>query len=70
MVTNEFLNDYLFHFNPYENRWYGFKREHNSAYFNNREGIPKGEIFTALSSWEVKNLIVNHHSQTVKTKRS
>jgi len=68
MVTNEFLNDYLFHLNPYENRWYGFKREHATLYFNNREGIPKGELYSALSSWEVKDLIINHHTSPKKAR--
>lgn len=34
-VNLEFLNDYLFHFNPYTGMWAGFKREDNVEYFNN-----------------------------------
>ena len=28
------LYDYLFHYNPYEEAWYAFKREEKEKYFN------------------------------------
>lgn len=71
MVTNEFLNDYLFHYNPYEKMWYGFKREYASTYFNDRESIPKNELFAGLSSWEAKDSVIkNYHPQSAKVKKA
>lgn len=38
METNETflegLNDYLFHYNPYNETWSAFKREDSNSYFN------------------------------------
>ena len=33
-MKNEFLQQYVFHFNPYTNEWNGFLREHYLEYFN------------------------------------
>lgn len=63
MVNNEFLNNYLFHYNPYEKKWYAFERENTTVYFNDREKL-KDNLFTALSSWEVRDLVIKHHLQT------
>lgn len=36
------LYDYLFHYNPYEKIWYGFKRDDSHKYFNgSKKGIMK-----------------------------
>lgn len=31
---NEEMYDWLFHYNPYEELWYAFKRENKEKYFN------------------------------------
>lgn len=33
-VSDDILFDYLFHFNPYKQLWFAFKREHSIGYFN------------------------------------
>jgi hypothetical protein len=40
----EFLQGYIFHFNPYTKLWAGFAREHSNDYFN---GIKNDNIFTS-----------------------
>lgn len=34
MNKTEFLQQYIFHFNPYTQMWAGFKREDSNNYFN------------------------------------
>lgn len=33
-TQNEFLQGYIFHYNPYTQMWAGIKREDNNDYFN------------------------------------
>jgi hypothetical protein len=47
----EQFHDYLFHFNPYEGKWFAFKREDNDTYFNDRLNC------NTLSSRNIKDLI-------------
>lgn len=36
MKRPEHFQDYLFHYNPYTERWHAFKREDMSDYFNGK----------------------------------
>jgi hypothetical protein len=38
-MKNNFLYDYIFHFNPHEQLWYAFKRDEANAYWSNRESV-------------------------------
>ena len=49
MTTEEVLQHYLFHYNPFEKKWYGFKREDSNKYFTDKK--------TALSNKSMKKLI-------------
>ena len=33
-TKSEFLQGYIFHYNPYTQMWAGIKREHTNEYFN------------------------------------
>lgn len=43
--------DYLFHYNPYEDLWYAFKREDSNDYFSDRKTID------TLSAKDIKTLL-------------
>jgi hypothetical protein len=48
---NENFQDILFHYNPYEDLWYAFKRSDANSYFSDRKSV-----FT-LSAKNIKDLI-------------
>jgi len=48
---NENFQDILFHYNPYEELWYAFRRDDANSYFSDRKSIP------TLSSAKIKDLI-------------
>lgn len=50
-LKNYVLYDYLFHYNPYEEVWSAFKREHKEKYFNGE--LAKDEV---LKSKNIKTL--------------
>lgn len=55
----EALQDWLFHFNPYKQKWYAFKREQNSAYFNGElkdEEMIHGTDVIAMMKFISKNI--------------
>jgi len=47
----EQFQDVLFHYNPYEDLWYAFKRSDANDYFSNRQAIK------TLSGTSIKTLI-------------
>lgn len=36
-MKNSSLYDYIFHFNPHEQLWYAFRREHANDYWNDKD---------------------------------
>jgi hypothetical protein len=50
MTKLEHFQDYLFHYNPYQDLWFAFKREDSVGYFN-------GEDVATTSAHEIKHLI-------------
>lgn len=38
-MKKEYLYNWVFYFNPYEQLWFAFKREDYSEFFNNRQKI-------------------------------
>lgn len=36
-MKNSELYDYIFHFNPHEQLWYAFRREHANDYWNDKD---------------------------------
>ena len=48
--NTEKLYDYLFHYNPYEELWYAFKRKQYGDYFNGKKsGLMKNKDFDELT---------------------
>ena len=48
-ISNEYLNDILFHFNPYSNLWRCCNREHQAEMFNgDKTNIIESEKFDIL----------------------
>lgn len=54
-MKNEAFNDWVFHYNPYEEEWCAVVREHYNDYFNGRE-IPLGKFY---KSKDIK--IITHY---------
>ena len=48
----EKFQDILFHYNPYEDKWFAFKRDDANDYFSNRENIKllSGSSISAIVS--------------------
>jgi len=38
-MKNNVLYDYMFHFNPYEQLWYAFRREEANAYWSDKDNV-------------------------------
>jgi hypothetical protein len=53
-MKNSELYDYVFHFNPYEQLWYAFKRDQANDYWNDRDA-KKNEKF--LKAKDIKVLL-------------
>jgi len=49
MPKSDKLNDWLFHFSPYKDMWFAFKRDHLIEYFN-------GDYTNVLKSDSIKTL--------------
>lgn len=48
----ETLQDYLFHYNPYQGIWFAFNREHYLEYFNgNYENTTKHKNIKTLAAY-------------------
>lgn len=50
MTKSEHFQDFLFHYNPYKDLWFAFKREDSNGYFN-------GEDVPTTSYHNIKDLI-------------
>ena len=50
MTKSEHFQDFLFHYNPYRDLWFAFKREDSNGYFN-------GEDVPTTSYHNIKDLI-------------
>ena len=53
-MKNNALYDYIFHFNPHEQLWYAFRREHANDYWNDKD-TRGNERF--LKAKDVKTLV-------------
>lgn len=38
-MKDSVLYDYMFHFNPHDQLWYGFKRDEANAYWSDRDSV-------------------------------
>lgn len=56
MRKTEVFNDWLFHYNPYQEMWYAFKREHHLEYFNGEhKNVLKSDNIKTLEQYIQKN---------------
>lgn len=53
-MKNEYLQGWVFHFNPYTNEWNAFIREHYVSYFN---GMGGGDILRASNMGELLKMV-------------
>ena len=60
--TNYPLYDYLFHFNPYEQVWSAFKREHKERYFNGE--LSDSEMFKSKTIKTLVDYIIKINTAT------
>lgn len=56
--NKEYLMDYMFHFNPYNQTWHTFNRDKKDDYFN--KGISE------LSAKDMKDILKELHKENVK----
>lgn len=50
-MSNEFFQDWLFHYNPYTKEWNAFKREHMNDYFNGSIQALHSKSFKTLTGY-------------------
>jgi hypothetical protein len=55
-IDKPYYYDWLFHFNPYTNRWYAFNRSNYNHYFNDRESHKKDKPYFYKSK-DIKTLL-------------
>lgn len=59
VVKDEFLQQWMFHFNPYTREWNGFHRDNYVKYLN---GVGGDSIYTASSMGELLRYIKSKHA--------
>lgn len=51
-MKDSVLYDYMFHFNPHDQLWYGFKRDEANAYWSDRDSVK-----SLLKSRDIKTIL-------------
>jgi hypothetical protein len=61
VVKDEYLQHWVFHFNPYTRVWSGFHRDHYVKYLN---GVGGSNIYSAPSMDKLLRYIKSKHATT------
>mgnify|MGYP000973493637 CR=1 FL=1 len=61
MKNEEVIQNYLFHYNPYDKKWYAFRREDLNKYFKKNTLKAKNKIFSDTNMKTLKGKILKEN---------